>query len=125
MPLLPSPSGDLDVEIYAGQSIDYTLTLTRRDNGQPVDLTGVSLIDWQFRRSPEGASIELQMSTANGRAAVEGDPTNGQIRVTAPASATAAIQTKEGTQDLFVTFASGTVVPYVSGRYRLLPRTTK
>lgn len=127
MALIPEPSGDLTVEFRRGQSINWAVTLKKTVSGVkvPVDLTLATAIVWQFRRSPEGVDVELELSIANGRIAIDVPATDGALTITSPASTTIAMLADHGTHDMFVTFSTGAVIPYVSGEYRVIPRTTK
>jgi hypothetical protein len=91
------------------------------DEGQPVDLTGATA-KMQMRPSAGSAVLVLELSSANGRIAV--NPA-GKLNLLVSAEDTGLLPVKSGVYDLEVTFTSGVVKKLIRGSYLVTPEVTR
>jgi hypothetical protein len=106
------------------QGATYTLTLTWRENGNPVDLTNWSA-RMQVRRRHKDETAWISLTSAPGGGIVLGGPA-GTISIRIEAAATAALPAPQtGVYDLELEHTDGTVRRILEGIVRVTPEVTR
>lgn len=100
----------LDLYIYPGDTGDLLFEIADDDTGDPVDLSGASVL-FQARATPRSDTAIIDLSTATSGIAVDGPA--GEITITIPSTEDHAGAVMY--YDLEIT-AAGTVTTYIAGR---------
>jgi hypothetical protein len=99
-------------DILIEQGATYSQSITYKDNGVAVNLTGYTA-RMQVRATLEAASTLVELTTANGRIALGGAA--GTITLTISATDTAALTSGRGVYDLELVSGSGIVTRLLQG----------
>jgi tRNA threonylcarbamoyladenosine modification (KEOPS) complex Pcc1 subunit len=99
-------------DILIEQGATYSQSITYKDNGVAVNLTGYTA-RMQVRATLESASTLVELTTANSRIALGG--TAGTISLTISATDTAALTAGRGVYDLELVSGSGIVTRLLQG----------
>jgi hypothetical protein len=99
-------------DILIEQGATYSQSITYKDNGVAVNLTGYTA-RMQVRATLESASTLVELTTANSRIALGG--TAGTITLTISATDTAALTSGRGVYDLELVSGSGIVTRLLQG----------
>ncbi len=104
------PAG-YDIEIIQGQTL-VRAVLWKDADGEPVDLTGYSA-RMQIRRSKSSSDVLFELTTANGRIAIDGAA--GKVTLTFTAEESAAFTWRRGVYDLELEAGDGVVRRLLEG----------
>jgi tRNA threonylcarbamoyladenosine modification (KEOPS) complex Pcc1 subunit len=99
-------------DILIEQGATYSQSITYKDNGVAVNLTGYTA-RMQVRATLESASTLVELTTANSRIALGG--TAGTITLTISATDTAGLTAGRGVYDLELVSGSGIVTRLLQG----------
>ena len=104
--------------MHRGDDKLYELTVTDKQTGNPVDITGTTTV--LTMRGSYTASIFLQKTFTNT------DPTNGKAEVAIDAADTSSLQNVQYTYvfDVQITKTSGKDETLLSGKFIILPEVT-
>lgn len=106
-----TPSYNIVIKKYATFSL-YLTWRTGGDSSTPINNSNFSAV-MQFRMTENSPSVLYEASSKNGQIVLMGE--SGTIKITIPASATGAMDFKEGVYDLFLTEPTGTVHKLIRG----------
>ena len=110
-----------EYDIICEQGATFARTLTVKDSsGTARNLSSYSG-KMQVRRTIGASSVLIELSTTNGRMALN---SSGEIALSITASDTAAI-TDGGVYDLEITSSGGAVERVVEGDFNLIPEVTR
>jgi len=101
-----------DITVRLNSDFIWDLTLLNKDK-TPMDLTGATA-KMEIRDAPGGAIVHLEISTANGYIAGPLGVT-GSLDIRVPEAIIKVMTWAEGTYDLLLTDASGSVIPLIEG----------
>jgi len=99
-------------DILIEQGATYSQSITYKDNGVAVNLTGYTA-RMQVRATLEAASALIELTTANSRIALGGAA--GTITLTISATDTAALTSGRGVYDLELVSGAGIVTRLLQG----------
>jgi hypothetical protein len=100
-----------DIEIIQGQTFDCPVVWKDGD-GEPIDLTGYSA-RMQIRRSKASPDVLFELTTGNGRIAIDGPAGKATLTITAEESA--AFTWRRGVYDLELVAADSVVRRLLEG----------
>lgn len=112
-------AGNLAILIEQGATFKKLLNYTNID-GTPIDLTDVDEVRAQMRLGNASSSTMIAFTCS-----VQGDPTNGQILWTMPASTTSTATAGAWVYDLEVAFNSGEVRRLLQGNVTVSAEVTR
>ena len=104
------PAG-YDIEIIQGQTFARAVVWKDSD-GEPIDLTGYGA-RMQVRRSKASPDVLFELTTANGRVAIDGAA--GKVTLTITAEESAAFTWRRGVYDLELEAGDGVVRRLLEG----------
>ena len=119
-PLIKSGVGQADIQINQGATFDVTLTY--KNNGTPIDLTGYSA-RMHLRLKKTDATPIIELTTANGRLTL--GYAAGTIRMEIDDAQTAAFTFSKAFYDLELISGAGIVSRLMEGKVILSKETTK
>jgi hypothetical protein len=100
-----------DIEIIQGQTFSRALVWKDGD-GEPIDLTGYAA-RMQIRRSKASPDVLFELTTGNGRIAIDGAA--GKVTLTITADESAAFTWRRGVYDLELEASDGVVRRLLEG----------
>lgn len=109
------------LEINQGADLEISFILNN-ENGTPINLTGYTA-RMQLRTSYNSATVEMELTTANGRIVIT--PLLGKIALNAPASITTNLVAQQYVYDLEMVSGSGYVTRVVQGDVIVSPEVTR
>ena len=109
------------LEINQGADLEISFILND-ENGTPINLTGYTA-RMQLRTSYNSATVEMELTTANGRIVIT--PLLGKIALNAPASITTNLIAQQYVYDLEMVSGSGYVTRVVQGDVIVSPEVTR
>lgn len=111
-----------DFDIQKGATFLRTL-IWKDENDTPIDLTGYS-VRMHVRVKTNSETPFLELTTANGRAAIN-NPTLGEIILEVSHTDTSAIEQTYGVYDLEMVAPSGRVTNLLAGNIRIIEEITR
>ncbi|MYZ44227.1 hypothetical protein [Schauerella aestuarii] len=112
----------MDTILRIQQGETWAREIAWNDNdGAAVNLAGATAV-MQLRERYSSSAVTIELSSANGRIAI--DPA-GKITLKLSAELTSALSAKMGVYDLEVRFPNGSVTKILRGRYLVSPQVTR